>query len=193
MEDYFKLLHSIGYKRFFNKDEILFFEGESPKKLFVLLSGKVRIYKSTKLAENLAPREKTLHYISAPNFIAEMPSLLKQPFPASAICSQDCEILEISLETLQKQYEKNPNFCQQLIASLCQKIRVLEALISESHLNLKDKLMSFLRDNAQNLSTLTQREIARSLNTSPESLSRTIRELKAQSRIETKEGKIILK
>ena len=59
MEDYFKLLHSIGYKRFFNKDEILFFEGESPKKLFVLLSGKVRIYKSTKLAENLAPREKT--------------------------------------------------------------------------------------------------------------------------------------
>ena len=88
MEDYFKLLHSIGYKRFFNKDEILFFEGESPKKLFVLLSGKVRIYKSTKLAENLAPREKTLHYISAPNFIAEMPSLLKQPFPASAISTR---------------------------------------------------------------------------------------------------------
>ena len=122
-----------------------------------------------------------------------MPSLLKQPFPASAICSQDCEVLEISLETIQKQYKKNPDFCQQLIASLCQKIRILEALIAESHLSLKDKLMSFLRDNVKNLGTLTQREIARSLNTSPESLSRTIRELKAQGRIETKKGKIILK
>lgn len=193
MEDYFKLLYSIGYKRFFNKDEVLFFEGENPKKLFVLLSGKVRIYKTTKLIETAAPREKTLHYISAPNFIAEMPSLLKQPFPASAVCSQDCEVLEISLETLQKQYEKNPDFCQQLIASLCQKIRILEALIAESQLSLKDKLMSFLRDNVKNLGTLTQREIARSLNTSPESLSRTIRELKAQGRIETEKGKIILK
>ena len=193
MEDYFKLLYSVGYKRFFNKDEILFFEGENPKKLFVILSGKVRIYKTTKLIENTAPREKTLHYISAPNFIAEMPSLLKQPFPASAICSQDCEVLEISLETLQKQYKKNPDFCQQLIASLCQKIRILEALIAESHLSLKDKLMSFLRDNVKNLDALTQREIARSLNTSPESLSRTIRELKAQGRIDTKKGKIILK
>ncbi|MBX7491441.1 Crp/Fnr family transcriptional regulator [Helicobacter turcicus] len=193
MEDYFKLLYNIGYKRFFNKDEILFFEGETPKKLLVLLSGKVRIYKSTQPAKDIAPREKTLHYISAPNFLAEMPSLLKQPFPASAVCAQDCEVLEINLETFQKQCAENPNFYQQLIASLCQKIRILEALITESHLSLKDKLMSFLQNNTQNLSTLTQREIAKRLNTSPESLSRIIRELKTQGRIETKKGKIILK
>ncbi|TLD82871.1 Crp/Fnr family transcriptional regulator [Helicobacter sp. MIT 11-5569] len=192
MENYFKLLYNIGYKRFFNKDEILFFEGETPKKLFVLLSGKVRIYKSIQPAKDIAPKEKTLHYITAPNFLAEMPSLLKQAFPASAVCTQDCEVLEINIETFQKQCVENPNFCQQLIASLCQKIRILEALVAESSLSLKEKLMAFLQDNAQSLNTLTQREIAKRLNTSPESLSRTIRELKAQGRIETKKGKIIL-
>lgn len=193
MEEHFKLLYNIGYKRFFNKDEILFFEEEMPKKLFVLLSGKVRIYKSIQPLKEMAPREKTLHYITAPSFLAEMPSLLKQPFPATAVCTQDCEILEISLETFQKQCAQNPSFYQQLIASLCQKIRILETLIVESHLSLKDKLMSFLQDNAQNLNTFTQRKIAERLNTSPESLSRIIRELKQQGRIETKKGKIILK
>ncbi|WP_299546469.1 Crp/Fnr family transcriptional regulator [uncultured Helicobacter sp.] len=193
MEEYFKLLYNIGYKRFFNKDEILFFEGEIPKKLFVLLSGKVRIYKTTQPAKDIAPREKTLHYISAPNFLAEMPSFLEQPFPASAICIKNCEVLEIDLETFQRQCAKNPIFSQQLIASLCQKIKILEASIAQSHLNLKEKLMSFLQDNEQNLNTLTQRKIAKHLSTSPESLSRTIRELKTQGRIETKKGKIILK
>ncbi|EEO25818.1 cyclic nucleotide-binding domain protein [Helicobacter winghamensis ATCC BAA-430] len=193
MEEHFKLLYNIGYKRFFNKDEILFFEGENPKKLFILLNGKVRIYKSIQPIKDIAPREKTLHYITSPSFLAEMPSLLKQPFPASAICTEDCEVLEISLEAFQKQCTENPHFCQQLIASLCQKIRILETLIMESHLSLKDKLMSFLQENTQNLNTLTQREIAKHLNTSPESLSRTIRELKTQGRIETKKGKIILK
>lgn len=193
MEEYFKLLYNIGYKRFFNKDEILFFEGEIPKKLFVLLSGKVRIYKTTQPAKDIAPREKTLHYISAPNFLAEMPSFLEQSFPASAICIKNCEVLEIDLETFQRQCAKNPIFSQQLIASLCQKIKILEASIAQSHLNLKEKLMSFLQDNEQNLNTLTQRKIAKHLSTSPESLSRTIRELKTQGRIETKKGKIILK
>lgn len=193
MENHFKLLCNMGHKRLFNKNEILFFEGETPQKLFVLLSGKVRIYKSIQPIKDMAPREKTLHYITAPNFLAEMPSLLKKPFPASAVCAQDCEVLEIDLETFEKQCTKNPHFYQQLIASLCQKIRILETLIMESHLSLKDKLMSFLQDNTQSLNILTQREIAKRLNTSPESLSRTIRELKEQGRIETKKGKIILK
>lgn len=193
MEDYFKLFCSIGYKRFFNKDEILFFEGETPKKLFILLNGKVRIYKSIQLTKDLAPREKTLHYIASPNFLAEIPSLLRQPFPTSAVCNQDCEILEINLKTFKKQCAKHPNFYQQLIASLCQKIKTLETHIAESHLSLKDKLMSFLQENAQSLNTLTQREIAKHLSTSPESLSRTIKELKAQGRIETKKGKILLR
>lgn len=46
MQDCFKILFSLGYKRFYHKEEILFFEGETPKQLFVLLSGKVRVYKT---------------------------------------------------------------------------------------------------------------------------------------------------
>ena len=47
MQDYFKMLYGLGYKRFYNKNEILFFEGVIPKKILVILKGKVRIYKTT--------------------------------------------------------------------------------------------------------------------------------------------------
>ncbi len=192
MQDYFKLLYNIGYKRFFNKGEILFFEGEEPKKLFILLSGKVRIYKTMQPSPSSAPREKTLHYITAPSFIAEMPSFLNQPFPASAVCNEESEILEIGLDVFHRQCIENPTFCDQFIASLCQKIRILESHIAENSLSLKEKLMGFLQDNRQKLPNLTQRQIAQQLNTSPESLSRTIRELKGQGRIDTQKGKIVL-
>lgn len=92
MQDYFKMLYGLGYKRFYNKNEILFFEGEIPKKILVILKGKVRIYKTTQ------NKEETLHYIESLNFIAEMPSFLQIPYPASAVCMNECEILEIDLE-----------------------------------------------------------------------------------------------
>ncbi len=38
-------------------------------KIFILLKGKIRIYKST-----ASDKEITLHYFNPPNFIAEMPA-----------------------------------------------------------------------------------------------------------------------
>ncbi|WP_026944066.1 Crp/Fnr family transcriptional regulator [Helicobacter rodentium] len=200
MQDYLKMLISLGYKRFYQKGEILFFEGEIPKQLFVLLSGKVRVYKTIEETQKIRgkntkkiAREQTLHCICAPNFIAEMPSFLNQAFPASATCEEECEVLEISLSTFQKHCIENPSFCHTFIASLCNKIKVLESHIAQNSLSLKERLVEFLRANEAELSNLTQRQIAQRLNTSAESLSRILRELKAQKILSTQKGKIVFK
>ena len=200
MQDYLKMLISLGYKRFYQKGEILFFEGEIPKQLFVLLSGKVRVYKTIEETQKIrgkntkkVAREQTLHCICAPNFIAEMPSFLNQAFPASAACEEECEILEISLSTFQKHCVENPSFCRTFIASLCNKIKVLESHITQNSLSLKERLVEFLHANEAELSNLTQRQIAQRLNTSAESLSRILRELKAQKILSTQKGKIVFK
>ncbi|WP_301006356.1 MULTISPECIES: Crp/Fnr family transcriptional regulator [Helicobacter] len=200
MQDCFKILFSLGYKRFYHKEEILFFEGETPKQLFVLLSGKVRVYKTIEQSPKTRSRnakkiakEQILHQICAPNFIAEMPIFLNQPFPASAACDEECEILEISLATFQKQCMGNPTFCRELVASLCNKIKMLESHIAQNSLGLKERLMNFLHANETELAHLTQRQIAQKLNTSAESLSRVLRELKSQGVLNTQKGKIILK
>ncbi|MDD6054930.1 MAG: Crp/Fnr family transcriptional regulator [Helicobacter sp.] len=186
MQELFKILQNIGYKRFYNKNEILFFEGEIPNKLCVILSGKVRIYKSKDSSE------ETLHYAQAPDFIAEMPSLLNKPYPATAICINDCEILEIPLSVFKKQCEQNAELTYCLIISLCQKIRILESHIANNALNLKDKLIAFLQEHKDKLDKLTQRQIATSLNTSPEALSRIIKTLKKDGILSTNKGKITL-
>lgn len=200
MQDYFKILFPLGYKRFYQKNEILFFEGETPKQLFVLLSGKVKIYKTIEETAKTRGRntkkiikEQILHQIIAPNFIAEMPSFLKQPFPASASCEEECEILEISLATFQKQCMENPTFCFNFIASLCDKIKILESHILQNSLGLKERLIQFLQANEAELANLTQRQIAQRLNTSAESLSRVLKDLKAQGILSTQKGKIFFK
>lgn len=186
MQDYIKMLYSVGYKRFYNPNEFLFFEGEIPKRILVLLSGKVRIYKANQ------NKEETFHYILAPSFIAEMPSFLKLPYPASAVCVGECEILEIDLETFKKHCVGNADFCFSFIASLCQKIRILENHISRYSQSLKERVKEFLVENKEDLSNFTQRQIAQKLNTSPESLSRILKELKNAGFIKTQKGKIII-
>ncbi len=47
MKDYLELLSSVGKLKKFQKNSILFYEGEEAKKFFILLKGKIRIYKST--------------------------------------------------------------------------------------------------------------------------------------------------
>ena len=63
------------------------------------------------------------------------------------------------------------------IASLCHKIAILERHIAHTAQNLQEKVCCFLLENRSALPTLSQRQIAQKLNTSPESLSRVLRKL----------------
>ena len=186
MQNVFKMLYGVGHKRFYNNAEILFFEGEMPKKLLVLLGGKVRIYKTN------GAQEATLHHICAPSFIAEMPSFLGLAYPASAVCVGECEILEISLEVFKKQCIGDSEFCLSFIASLCQKIKILESHISRTSQSLRERVEGFLQSHKSELPHLTQRQIAQRLNTSPESLSRVLKELKELGLVRTQKRKIAL-
>ncbi|WP_104721595.1 Crp/Fnr family transcriptional regulator [Helicobacter mesocricetorum] len=186
MEDYIKMLYNIGYKRFYHKEETLFYEGENPKNLFVLLKGKISLYKSTE--DN---KEKTIHQISSVSFIAEMPTFLNIPYPASAMCIEECEVLEIGIKTFKRLCQEDSNFCLSFIASLCNKIKILENHISQNSKTIEEKLKDFLLQNQASLPTLTQKQIAKNLNISPESLSRVLKNLKAKNLIKTQNGKII--
>ncbi|EAL0952743.1 nitrosative stress-sensitive transcriptional regulator NssR, partial [Campylobacter coli] len=56
MQEYLDFLKGIGKIRKFEKNNILFFEGEKALKFFILLKGRVRVYKST-----AGEKEITLH------------------------------------------------------------------------------------------------------------------------------------
>ncbi|EAC1804474.1 nitrosative stress-sensitive transcriptional regulator NssR, partial [Campylobacter coli] len=113
MQEYLDFLKGIGKIRKFEKNNILFFEGEKALKFFILLKGRVRVYKST-----AGEKEITLHYFTPPNFIAEMPTFKRLRYPANAICEEYCEILEIDFEDFETLCSQNKEFNFLLISSL---------------------------------------------------------------------------
>lgn len=185
MQQYIEVLKGIGKIKIYKKDNILFYEGELPNKLFVLLEGKIKLYKM------LGERESILHFMNKTGFIAEMPSFMSLTYPANAMCMQECRILEVGMEELKDIMLKNGEFCLSFIASLCQKIRILESHISKSALSLEERLLDFISNNNENLENMSQKSIAFELNTSAESLSRVIKKLKNKGILSTKNGKII--
>ncbi len=189
MQQLFNTLAKIGHKRYFTCGEILFFEGMMPTHLFLLLHGKVRLYK---VKEQLTSNQHTLHTLVAPQFIAEMPFFMQTPYPANAECIQPCEIISISLHTFHTHCLQDNQICTLFITSLCKKIQILESHIATQNKNLQMRVLEYLSSHAKTLSTLTQRQIAQNLNIAPESLSRTLKILKNQGKIATQKGKIML-
>lgn len=185
--EYIEQLRKIGKIRRFKSDNILFFEGEMPTKLLLLLKGKVRLNKAFGGTQSA---QKTLHTLSAVCFVAEYPSLEGIAYPASAISVGECEILEIEIKDFRAQIEQNSAFCFSLISSLCQKIGILERYITQNENSLNKKLANFLLENSDNLPS--QRKIAEILNTNPQSLSRIIKSFKDSGIIATNKGKIII-
>lgn len=187
MDKYFLHLLEIGTKKRYNKGNILFYEGEVAKKFFIITRGMVRIYKNLSTT-----RELNLHCFEPFSFIAEMPAFKGEKYPASAVCEEECEICEIDFETFKNLCLRNTEFGFLLIASLFEKIGILERELLQGAMAVKNRLIRYLLENEENLKHLSQRQIASYLNIRAESLSRSIRELKESGFIATNKGKIVI-
>lgn len=186
MREFIQEFEKIGIKRQCKKGNILFYEGDRAKSFFLLLSGRVRVYKSP------ANKELTLHLFEPLNFIAEMPAFKQGFYPASAICETNCELLELDFNAFKRLCEDNIEFAIMMISSLFEKIKILEIELSQVSVSLKERFIRYIFENEAILPRLSQRQISTELNVRAESLSRTIKELKNAGLIGTDKGKIQL-
>ena len=186
MHEFIQELEKIGVKRSHKRGNILFYEGEQARAFFLLLSGRVRVYKSP------ANKELTLHLFEPLSFIAEMPAFRQSVYPASAICETNCELLELDFNAFKRLCEDNIEFAIMMISSLFEKIKILEIELSQVSVSLKERFIRYIFENEANLARLSQRQISTELNVRAESLSRTIKELKNAGLIGTDKGKIQL-
>jgi CRP/FNR family transcriptional regulator len=170
-----------------SRDNILFYEGESPQYFYVLLQGHVKFYKN-----DLKGTELVLHYFTKPLLMAEMPSLENIPFRATAIAMKDeTEVLLINREKFIALLHENTEFPFYIIKSLTQKIRELEVAINRNLIyDATAKVCSFILENPHDLVDHKQKEIAIILSMAPETLSRVLKKLKNMGVI-NKECKLI--
>lgn len=172
-DDEFNALEKISKKVAYKNGSILFYEKEDPTSLIVLLEGVVKIYKT-----DLKNNEVIMKRFRAVSLIAEMATLEKIPYPASASFETDGSVILIDFKRFQEQFMNNPVIASAMIKSLSRKIKHLEEVIDLNIvLNTTARVAKYLYEHQESLDELKNYQIAEDLHMTPETLSRTLKKL----------------
>lgn len=185
-EEELKRLKEITIKKYFNKEEILFYRGEEPKYLHLLLKGIAKLY-----TYDSKDNEVVIHNLIAPSLIAEIVNYENLKFPANCSFETNAEVLLIDYEKFKNEFLLKPEISMFFIKSLTRKIKALESFINYNiSSNSLEKIAKFLYDNESILINLKQVKIAQILNITPETFSRKLAKLKKEKIIQNDKGYI---
>jgi CRP/FNR family transcriptional regulator len=180
-EIYLKDIANISTIKEYHKKQILFYEYDEPKYLHLLLTGSVKIYKF-----NAKNQEIVIHHIVAENFIAEIANFENILYPANCEMLEDSTVLKIDYKKFETYIKEHANISFKLMKSLSSKIKVLSNFINnELILSTQEKVLNFIIEYENLLPTIKHHQIAKILNITPETLSRTLAKMKNEGMLES--------
>ena len=154
-----------------SKDNILFYEGEDSKCLYLLIKGIVKFYKTS--SNN---KEIIIKYYHSNEFIAEVSNLEHLPYPATGKSFTDIEVLKIDFGNLKHLLYSDANLALVIQTSLIRRIRNRENIIhSDVVLTSNERIAKYICDNTKEFFNTKRIIIAEILNITPETLSRRLK------------------
>ncbi len=185
-------LAGIASIRSVKKGEMIFLEGDPATGFYVLLSGTIRIYKASPEG-----KEYTLHHIQAGQMFAEAAIFKGETFPANSMATDDSVVAFFPKDRFIRLIGDSPQMSLKMIAALSSFVREFNQQIED--LSLKEvpaRLASHLLRKAEQVGAsqvtldITKTELARSLGTISETLSRNLKKMRELGIIEV-DGKNI--
>jgi len=198
-EEDLKRIRTIASLRRIGKKEILFADGEEAKGFYVILSGKVKLYKISSEG-----KEQILHVVSAPDAFAEAALFLEGTYPAFAEALSDAQLLFFPKRDFVHLIERNPQLSINIIVSLSHFLKKFASLIEELSLKeVSSRIAKYLIDLSLKLSKegknpkeveldLSKTQLASRLGTISETLSRTLAKMKARGIIDVRKNRILI-
>lgn len=180
--------------RHFAAGEMIFGQGEAAESFYIVLSGRVQIYK-------ISPegKEVILHLFGPGDMFAEVPIFSGIPFyPANSLCLNDSEILAIHGKGFRELVSQYPDIALGIISVFAQRLHQFSELIEDLALRTVDsRLAKYLLSVSANSPekaniTVHKKTLASILGTIPETLSRTFKKLSQGGLIEVKYNKIFI-
>ncbi len=173
-------------KHTISKDNIVFYEGDDSKYLYLLAKGIIKLYKTSS-----NHKEIVLKYFHENELIGEVANFEQIPYPATAKAYSEVEIMKIDFEKLKKIIYSNPELSFMIQTSLIKKIKNLEAIISTNLvLDSKERVAKYIYNHSDSFFTTKNIIIAEILSVSPETLSRILKFFKDHDIIDIKTKKI---
>lgn len=187
-------------RRRFPKDEQLFAEGDPCTGLFLVASGKIRIFK-------LSPsgREQVLAIEGPGSSFAELPVFDGGNYPAAASALEDAEVLFISRKDFQNFCREHPDVGLKVIAVVGSRLRRLVGIIEElSFTTVRQRLIALILRLARDTGrpskagirvelTKSHQDLAAELGTVRELVSRNLSRLQAEGFLDVEGRKIVVK
>jgi len=198
-EEDLKKIRAIASLRQVGKKKVLFSEGEEAKGFYVILSGKVKIYKVSSEG-----KEQILHIVSAPDAFAEATLFLEGIYPAFAETLSDTQLLFFPKRDFIQLIQKNPQLSINMIVTLSHYLKRFALLIEELSLKeVSSRMAKYLIDLSLKFSKegkspkeveldLSKTQLASKLGTISETLSRTLAKMKTKGIIDVKKNKILI-
>ena len=185
--------------RKFSAGEMIFSEGDSCPGLWVVESGKVKIFKSA-----ASGREQVLTFEGPGSSIAELPVFDGGAYPASATAVVDSTLLFVSKEEFRLLCLKSPDVALKVLRVVGKRLRGLVGIIEElSFSTVRHRLAALLlrlaragerTDRGVEVALpANQQEIAAQIGTVRELISRGLSRLQSQGTIEIDGRKIVIR
>lgn len=199
-DDEMRALAARTARQRFQKDEQLFAEGDPCKGLYLVASGKIRIFK-------LSPsgREQILAVEGPGSSFAELPVFDGGNYPAAASALEDTEALFISRKDFQNFCREHPDVGLKVIAVVGSRLRRLVGIIEElSFTTVRQRLIAVILRMAQESHTRSKegihleltkshQDLAAELGTVRELVSRNLGRLQAEGFLDVEGRKIVIK
>lgn len=195
-----RLLAARTVRKPFAAGQLLFSEGEPCSGLHIIVSGKVRIFKTS-----VNGREQVLAVNLPGEAVAELPVFDGGVYPASALAIEDTEIAFISRRDFHSFCVEHPEVPLKVLSVVGERLRRLVGIIEElSFTTVRQRLIALLVKLAQSegkktgrgiefLLPATHQELASQLGTVRELISRNLMRLQAESLIEVDARQIVVR
>ena len=194
-EDQRRQLASIVRERRFTRSQKIFSEGDPGTGFYVVISGQVKIYKSS-----IEGREQILHFFGPGELFGEVPVFEGKNFPASAEAMEDSKVFYFNRDSMISLLKKNPAIAMNLLSVLSRRLRRFATLIDD--LSLKEvpaRLAAYLlymsdqkRGSMDFELRMKKKQLASVLGTIPETLSRMLTKMAGQGLIKAEGSRILI-
>lgn len=190
---------AIGQVRTFTKGEMLFAEGDVARGFYLLVSGSVKLCKTSPDG-----KEKVLHFVHPGETFAEAAFFGDGRYPADARTLENGDVVFFPREAFMGLLERNPRFSLNLIVSLSLSLRRFARQIEElTFVEVPARLAGYLIELAERKSTsfqgktyldleMKKGEMASRLGTVSETLSRSFRKMKEEGILEVEGSRVII-
>lgn len=189
------MLAEIAVEKRYEKNSIIFFEGDDCEGYYLIVSGRVKIFKV-----NLSGKEHILHIFGTGEPFGEVPVFHGRPYPATAETLEPSVLLFFPSKSFLGLLHENPAIAINMLGLLSMRLRKFAAQIE--NLALKEVparlagYLLYLSDEQKNEEMveldIAKGQLASLLGTIPETLSRIFSKMTDDGLIEVKGKRIAL-